>query len=302
MTRNIRQYGIPYSQRGRYSNYSSSSTTAGTAGTTGYTVSCQSADTNAGSVKLISTTAVAPDPTSGVEPEVVIADRGGSKASKTFPRGTVMKATAIPNSGYRFVKWTTNITGAANVTRNPYTFEVAQNTSLVAHFEPVFTSGGTGSSGGTITHTVKAAPNNPSYGAVRGVTNGIAVVNDGDTITLTAVPKSGYKFVSWSGGAFSTSRTGETITLKVTSDITLVAVFAPIDNTTPGTGSGNEEHGTGNGGNVIGNEGPDTDVEVGSSDQAPGTIVNQAKVFLKKWWWAVLIVGYIVYKNRKGGK
>ena len=48
----------------------------------------------------------------------------------TFLTGTRCTLTAIPDSGYHFVKWSNNLT------QNPYTFTVTENLFLTAHFDP----------------------------------------------------------------------------------------------------------------------------------------------------------------------
>ena len=48
----------------------------------------------------------------------------------TFLTGTRCTLTAIPDSGYHFVKWSNNLT------QNPYTCTVTENLFLTAHFDP----------------------------------------------------------------------------------------------------------------------------------------------------------------------
>jgi len=54
---------------------------------------------------------------------------GTVEGSGSYRTGTQCTLTAIPDSGYHFVKWSNN------VTRNPYTFTVSEDLFLTAHFE-----------------------------------------------------------------------------------------------------------------------------------------------------------------------
>ena len=76
-----------------------------------------------------------------------------------------------------------------------------------------------GSCGEGRTWTVNLSANNSSYGSV----SGGGTYADGSTITITATPASGYKFVKWSNDL-----TTATATITVTSDLNLVAEFAEI--------------------------------------------------------------------------
>ena len=73
---------------------------------------------------------------------------------------------------------------------------------------------------GSNTWTVNLSANNSSYGNV----SGGGTYANGSTITITATPASGYKFVKWSN-----SLTTAIATITVTSDTSLVAEFAEIE-------------------------------------------------------------------------
>lgn len=67
-----------------------------------------------------------------------------------------------------------------------------QNCTFTAYYdEPIF--------------TVNASPNNSDYGSVTFANGNSATV--GDTVTMTATPKTGYRFVKWSDGNTNASRT-----------------------------------------------------------------------------------------------
>ena len=108
--------------------------------------------------------------------------------------------TAVPAAGYRFVSWsdgsTANPRTDTNVTAN---ITVTANFAII-QYTLTYTAGANGSITGTSPQTV-------NYGA-----NGSAV---------TAVPETGYQFVSWSDGSIANPRTDT----NVTSDITVTADF-----------------------------------------------------------------------------
>ncbi len=121
-------------------------------------------------------------------------DGGGSMA-----HGSIATITATPKTGYEFVRWSN---GSTNATE---TITVTSDLSLTAEFAIKM-------------YTVAVSANNSSYGTVEG---GGSVVH-GSTATITATPKTGYKFVKWSNGS-----TNATETITVTSDLSLTAEFAP---------------------------------------------------------------------------
>ena len=124
---------------------------------------------------------------------------GSVSGGGTVKDGATTTITATPKEGYRFVKWSNGLTNATE------TITVTSDLTLVAEFEETAKN-----------WTVTLSANNNSYGSV----SGGGTVKDGETTTITATPKSGYKFVKWSNGL-----TNATETITVTSDTTLVAEF-----------------------------------------------------------------------------
>jgi len=102
--------------------------------------------------------------------------------------------TAVPATGYHFVKW------SDNSTTNPRTdSSVTANVSVSASFAiDTFTLTYTAGANGSITGT---SPQTVSYN-----TNGTAV---------TAVPSTGYHFVNWSDSSTSNPRTDSSVTANV---------------------------------------------------------------------------------------
>ena len=154
---------------------------------------------------------------------------------------------------------------------------------------------------------------------------GLATASEGDTITLTAHPLRGYHFVKWAGGVSTSKNTNNPINIKMTTSVEVTAVFAKDADNPGGNGGGNggsdptlhvEIGGTinpsnietpigsnGGNGNSNGNGSGNGNGNNGTTtDTTDGGFMAKVKPFVKQWWWAILIVGYIVYKEWKGGK
>ena len=125
----------------------------------------------------------------------------GSSPQTVNYNGSGSPVTAKPNTGYSFVNW------SDGKTANPRTDTgVTANVSVTANFAIdtftlTYAAGANGTISGTTTQTV-------DYGA-----SGTAV---------TAVPNTGYHFVSWSDGVLAASRTDT----NVTGTISVTASFA----------------------------------------------------------------------------
>ena len=106
---------------------------------------------------------------------------GSTSGGGTLNNGTSVTVTATPNTGYTF----TNLQEGGNIvsTNASYTFILNSNRTLVANFSPIQC---------TVTLT-----SNPTAG---GSTTGNGTFNYGSSITITATPSNGYKFVNWSEG------------------------------------------------------------------------------------------------------
>ena len=132
------------------------------------------------------------------------ASYGTVSGGGTVKDGANVTITASPASGYKFVKWSNNLTSASA------TITVTSDTTLVAYFEAISSPK---------TWTVTLSANNALYGSV----SGGGTYADGSIITITATPATGYRFVKWSNGLTATIAT-----ITVTSDTTLVSEFAEI--------------------------------------------------------------------------
>ena len=117
--------------------------------------------------------------------------------------GTNLIAKANPNQGYKFSHWNDGISA------NPRGITVESNIILRAYFESENTTQ-------PMTYTVSVSSANTSMGAV----SGGGQYEEGETATVTATPKSGYKFTKWSNGS-----TVNPYSFTVTSNVSLTAYF-----------------------------------------------------------------------------
>lgn len=305
MRKNIITPGLPYCQRARYSNAAVNNIGNGTL----------QVDPNAGGGSpRYSLQATAVDPTMGrVQVSIVEApttvNPGGAdfkaNGGTTYPQGTVVEVYAKAYQGYRFVSWNNPPDGMGRQS-NPMRFAINSNVVMSANFVAVTPQ--------TVTHTVTAKPNNAALGSISGIpASGVMTVNDRATVTLKAIPAEGCHFVKWEGHNFAGTPTNEsaTVTFTCVSDLNLTAIFAKDVNTNGGGGDTppNDDHkdpGQGTGGGTPGTGGGSGGGS-GSGSGTPTDPVSSAVgfdvvAFAKKWWWALLIGAYILYKEMKGGK
>lgn len=275
-------YGA-YSQR--FSNYvaTQAANKETTDPSTGYSLRVTSADPSmgeAGAIKLASFS------TQTAEAAQTVVNRGGD----SYP---VYRATAKAYQGYRFVGWKTNIDAVGNTTINPIEFPLTKDTYLVAQFEAVGAATPT-----TETHTVRVNwDETKGRVACNGMQDGVVTVDNGDSVTLTATPKTGYVFAGWTGvnlGGNVQNNQSKTITLTVTRDYNLTANFKSESGTNSDNVGGGSNSGTGAGAGVV-------DVVNVENVNDGGSLFDKVIPFVKKWWWALLIVAYVIYKDMKGG-
>ena len=115
-----------------------------------------------------------------------------------------------------FKNWTNN--GTVVSTDATYTVTANENTNLVANFVKVY--------------TVTISANNSAYGTVYIETEGQTSVSveEGSSITLTAIPNEGYRFSAWKNGRVNVSTDAVYTIESVTTDITYTANFAAKTN------------------------------------------------------------------------
>jgi len=114
--------------------------------------------------------------------------------------GDTVTLTANPSSCYTFSNWTAPV--GVTITNNSFVMP-AKNVTVTANYA-------------IKKYNVTLGVNNSSFGTVTGG----GTYNCGNDVTISAMPKTGYRFVNWSDGDTNQSRT-----ITVTSDINLIANF-----------------------------------------------------------------------------
>ncbi len=135
------------------------------------------------------------------------------KGGGTYAKGAEIYIEAIANTGYKFVSWQDGNTD------NPRTLTVKTNETYTA----TFASEG---SGGKKEFTITVQSNNEEWGIVKGG----GTYAKGAEISIEAIAKNGYKFVSWQDGNIDNPRS-----IMVKTDETYIANFA-----SEGSGGGEE--------------------------------------------------------------
>ena len=118
----------------------------------------------------------------------------------TYYDGATITLTATANTGAQFINWTV---GEETLTDNPLTLTADKDYTVVANFE-------------VLKYNVVALTNDETKGTVEGA--GTYVF--GETVTMTATPAEGYKFLSWSDRT-----TDNPVTITVDGDKVLSAYF-----------------------------------------------------------------------------
>ena len=96
----------------------------------------------------------------------------------TYYAGATITLTATANTGAQFLNWTV---GEETLTDNPLTLTADKDYTVVANFE-------------VLKYDVVALTNDETKGTVEGAGS----YTYGETVTVTATPAEGYKFLSWS--------------------------------------------------------------------------------------------------------
>lgn len=136
-------------------------------------------------------------------------DGGLVTGGGNYEQGQSCTVSAVANSGYTFVNWTLNDNVVSSSTS--YTFTVADNCNLVAHF----------SANPTYTVTVSANPNNG------GIVAGGGNYEQGQSCTVSAIANEGHVFANWTENGSEVS-INTSYSFTVSSNRTLVANFTEM--------------------------------------------------------------------------
>ena len=129
------------------------------------------------------------------------AEAGTVAGAGEYAQDTEVTLTATANTGYRFENWTV---GSNTETANPLTFTITENITATANFVAL------------TPYTINATANDANMGTVAGG----GTYYEGETVTLTATPKTGYRFVNWSN-----SSTDAKLTFTASENLDLTANF-----------------------------------------------------------------------------
>ena len=124
---------------------------------------------------------------------------GTVQGGGTFEEGTQTTISAIPNTGYHFIRWQDGNTA------NPRTITVTADRTYTAYFE-------------ADAYTITVVSDNPTMGTVEGGGS----FAPGTRTTIRAVPNEGIRFTRWQDGNTANPRT-----ITVTGDCTYTAYFEP---------------------------------------------------------------------------
>lgn len=136
---------------------------------------------------------------------------GTTSGGGTYNYGSSVTVNAVSNAGYAFSNWTEGTTVVS--TNANYQFTLTGNRTLVAHFI-------------TVPYTVVVS----SLPILGGVTSGGGSFNYGTSVTVTAVPNTGFTFTNWTEGSTVVS-TNANYQFNITSNRNLVANYAAIQYT-----------------------------------------------------------------------
>jgi hypothetical protein len=126
--------------------------------------------------------------------------------------GTEVQLSAVPEPGNQFVEWRSG--GFPLSTSNPLGLTMDSHRTVEAVFIPIVLPPEQHSVNIVVVGTGQTGPEPGSY-----------TFNDGDQLTVQAIPETGWAFSHWEGSA---SGTANPLTISVSSDLTLTAVFVPI--------------------------------------------------------------------------
>ena len=127
-------------------------------------------------------------------------DPGGDSI---YDMGTSVSISAMPNPGYRFVRWSGDINNVNDVSAADTRVNLVENVEIIAEFE--------------INQYIV------DITAVNGVVSGSGRYAHGETVTIIATPVTDYHFVEWSGDLDSITNP---LTFEITESMAITAHFA----------------------------------------------------------------------------
>lgn len=138
-------------------------------------------------------------------------------AGAEFDEGTPLKVTATENFGYHFAAWV-NETGDVVSTDNPYTFEITENTSLLATY--------TQKNVYALNLKINGGANDylVSYSPLGNVVNGVHYYEEGTDVKLTTANNRILTFTNWEDNTTEPIRD-----IKMNGEVSVEATYACED-------------------------------------------------------------------------
>ena len=135
----------------------------------------------------------------------------------TYDEGTVVGLNATPDSSYRFVDWSGNVSTVANVTAAETNITMNGDYSITANFVAVYDL--------TIDSTVGGNVTIPGEGTF--------AYDEGTVVDLVATPDFGYPFVNWSGDVGTVANvTAASTNITMNGDYSITANFVAVHDLT----------------------------------------------------------------------
>jgi len=209
-------------------------------------------------------------------------DGGSITANQSVERGESVSITATPDTGYQIQSWG-GTCGSYSKSTNPVTFIASKSCTISVLFEQEDTSVVTESTrddnnpptGDTsITYTITTRAD------IGGTITGNQSVEQGETVSITARPDTGYQIQSWSGSCGIFSKSTNPISFTATKDCSTSVAFEKVSYTITTN--------AGDGGSITGNQSvkqgesvsitarPDTGYELQSWSGSCGTFSTSA--------------------------
>ncbi|MCX6221844.1 MAG: ice-binding family protein [Bacteroidia bacterium] len=135
---------------------------------------------------------------------------GTTSGAGVFLQGSTVTVAAVANAGFVFLNWTDGTTIVS--TNASYQLAMAGNKTLVANFIPKY---------------LVTVVSNPLLG---GTTSGGGTFNSGLSVTVTAVPNTGFTFTNWTEGT-TVASTSASYLFTISGNRTLTANYAAISYT-----------------------------------------------------------------------
>lgn len=164
-----------------------------------------------GLTMLVGETTKSSDDVENILVNVTISGNGSATGAGRYPIGQQVTLHATPDAEAEFVAWKRGSASGETLSTNAnYTFVAEESIAIVAVFR-----------GGPVPHYTIAASASPAgYGSV----SGAGSYEEGASVTLSATPAEGKRFLRWTENGTQVS-TSASYTFTASSNRTLVAVF-----------------------------------------------------------------------------